>query len=94
MIESLTQWAAPYGGILFVAMTVLAVLSLGALWHLRPRLEGQQLRRMMRVAALVALAGSWVAMQQGEQYLATALLILLWGILVGITCAREIGRRR
>lgn len=94
MIESLTQWAAPYGGTLFVAMTVLAVLSLGALWHLRPRLEGQQLRRMMRVAALVALAGSWVAMQQGEQYLATALLILLWGILVGITCAREIARRR
>ncbi|MFE1572392.1 hypothetical protein [Comamonas odontotermitis] len=94
MIDSLTQWAAPYGGALFVAMTALAVISLAALWHLRPRLSGQQLRRMMRVAALVALAGSWVAMQQGEQYLATALLILLWGILVGITCAREIARRR
>ena len=94
MIETLTQFAAPYGGSLFLLFTALAVLSLGALWQFKERLQPPQLRRVMRVVALAALAGSWVAMQQGEQYLATALLILLWGILVGITCAREISRRR
>ena len=94
MLDSMTQFAAPYGGAPFLAFTALAVVSLGFLWHLRSKLDGTQLRRIMRVAALVALAGSWVAMQQGEQYLATALLVLLWGILVGVTCAREIARRR
>ena len=94
MIESLTQFAAPYGGALFLAITALAVVSLGALWQLKSRLDGAQLRRVMRVVALVALAGSWVAMQQGEQYLATALLVLLWGILMAIVCAREIAQRR
>jgi len=94
MLESLYTLVAPYGGKLFLWMTVLAVLSLGALWHFKTKMQAAQLRRMMRVAALVALAGSWVAMQQGESYLATALMVLLWGILVGITCAREIARQR
>lgn len=93
-MESLYSLVAPYGGKLFLWMTVLAVVSLGALWHYKSRLQGAQLRRVMRMAALVALAGSWVAMQQGESYLATALMVLLWGILVGITCAREIARQR
>lgn len=94
MLESLYTLVAPYGGPLFLWLTVLAVVSLGALWHFKNQMQGAQLRRMMRVAALVALAGSWVAMQQGERYLATALMVLLWGILVGITCAREIARKR
>ncbi|MEG0922149.1 MAG: hypothetical protein RSD57_04870 [Comamonas sp.] len=94
MLELLYTLVAPYGGQLFLWMTVLAVLSLGALWHFKAKMQAAQLRRMMRVAALVALAGSWVAMQQGESYLATALMVLLWGILVGITCAREIARQR
>ncbi len=90
MFDSLYSLAAPYGGALFVWMTALAVASLCVLWHFRPKLQAAQLRRIMRVTALVALAGSWVAMQQGERYLATALLILLWGILVGVACARGI----
>ena len=93
-MESFYTLVAPYGGKLFLWMTVLAVASLGALWHFKSRMQGTQLRRVMRIAALVALAGSWVAMQQGESYLATALMVLLWGILVGITCAREIARQR
>ena len=94
MIETLTQFAAPYGGSLFLLFTALAVVSLGVLWQLKERLQPTQLRRVMRVVALAALAGSWVAMQQGEQYLATALMVLLWGILMAIVCAREIARRR
>ena len=93
-MESLYTLVAPYGGMPFLWMTVLAVISLGALWHFKSRMQATQLRRVMRVAALVALAGSWAAMQQGESYLATALMVLLWGILVGFTCAREIARQR
>ena len=94
MNESLTTLAAPYGGAPFLAITALAVLSLGVLWRIKTRLSTAQLRRAMRITALLALALSWVAMQQGESFLATALLVLLWGILLAVICAREITRRR
>lgn len=93
MLESLNTLAAPYGGMLFLWLTVLAVVSLGALWHFKSSMQTATLRRLMRMAGLMALAVSWFAMQQGESYLATALLVLLWGILVGVSCAREIRQR-
>ncbi len=94
MLDALNTLAAPYGGPIFLWLTLLAVASLGALWHFKTRMPAAQLRRVMRIAALVALAASWAAMQQGESYLATALMVLLWGILAGVTCAREIARKR
>ena len=53
-----------------------------------------QLRRMIRMAALVALLGSVFAMQAGSSYYAMAAVLLAWGVLVGIVFGREIGRRR
>lgn len=93
MLESLNTLVAPYGGMLFLWLTVLAIASLAVLRHFQPRMPTALLRRLMRIAGLMALGISWFAMQQGEHYLATALLVLLWGILVGISCAREIRQR-
>ena len=93
MLESLNTLVAPYGGMLFLWLTVLAIASLAALRHFQPRMPTALLRRLMRIAGLMALGISWFAMQQGERYLATALLVLLWGILVGISCARAIRQR-
>ena len=93
MLESLNTLVAPYGGMLFLWLTVLAIASLAALRHCQPRMSTAQLRRLMRIAGLMALVISWFALQQGERFLATALLVLLWGILVGISCARAIRQR-
>jgi hypothetical protein len=51
------------------------------------------LRRVIRLSALVALPLSWLAIQQGENHLAAAILPLVWCVVLGITCAREMGRR-
>ena len=53
-----------------------------------------QLRRVIRMAALVALLGSVFAMQAGSTYYAMAAVLLAWGVLVGIVFGREIGRKR
>ena len=94
MLENLRTSVEPYGGDLFLLMAVLAIASYVALLYFKSRLDAALLRRFLRVAALVALLGSYGAMQMGEQYVAAALLPLVWGIAVGVTCAREIKLKR
>ena len=94
MLDTLRTAAQPYGGDIFLYLSFVAVASYLALVYVKARMAPATLRRFMRVAALVALAGSWFAMQQGEQYFASALLPLAWGIAVGMTCAREIRSRQ
>ena len=94
MLENLRTMVQPYGGDLFLLVAVLAIVSYAVLLYVKSRLDAGLLRRFLRVAALVALVGSYGAMQMGEQYFGAALLPLVWGIAVGVTCAREIQRKR
>ncbi|RGE42724.1 hypothetical protein DZC30_16435 [Comamonas testosteroni] len=93
MLENLRSFAQPHGGDLFLALIALAVISFAALFHIKKRLAVDQLRRVIRVAALVALLGSVFAMQAGAAYYAIAILLLIWGVLVAIIFGREIGRK-
>ena len=90
MLESL----APLGGHLFILIGTLCLVSYLALLWFKARMSAPQLRRTIRVAALIALPVSWFAMQQGESYLTAALLPLAWCVVVGITSAREINAKR
>ena len=94
MLENLRTLAQPHGGDLFLLLIALAIISLAALLGIRKRLPSDQLRRVIRVAALVALLGSVFAMQAGQAYYAIAGLLLVWGVLVGIFFGREIGMKR
>ena len=94
MLENLRSFAQPYGGDLFLLLIALAVISLAALLGIRKRLPIDQLRRVIRVAALVALLGSVFAMQAGQAYYAMAGLLLVWGVAVGIIFGKEIGMKR
>jgi hypothetical protein len=93
MLESLRAWSAPYGGDLFLWVATLSLISYIALWWFKSRLSTSQLRRVIRLSALVALPLSWLAIQQGENHLAAAILPLVWCVVLGITCAREMARR-
>ena len=93
MLESLRAWSAPYGGDLFLWVATLSIVSYIALCVFKPRLAAGQLRRIIRLGALVALPLSWLAIQQGEDHLAAAIVPLVWCVVTGITCAREIARR-
>lgn len=94
MFENLLAFAQPYGGDLLVPLILLAIVSLAVLWKFKSRMDVAQLRRMIRVAALVALLGSVFAMQLGAAYYALAIVLLLWGMVVGIVFGKEIGRKR
>lgn len=94
MLENLRTSVQPYGGDLFLLLIALAVISLAVLFNLKARLPVDQLRRVIRMAALVALLGSVFAMQAGSTYYAMAAVLLAWGVLVGIVFGREIGRKR
>ena len=94
MLENLRTSVQPYGGDLFLLLIALAVISLAVLFNLKARLPVDQLRRMIRMAALIALLGSVFAMQAGSSYYAMAAVLLVWGVLVGIVFGREIGRKR
>ncbi|WP_039049555.1 hypothetical protein [Comamonas thiooxydans] len=94
MLENLRTSVQPYGGDLFLLLIALAVISLAVLFNLKARLPVDQLRRVIRMAALVALLGSVFAMQVGSSYYAMAAVLLAWGVLVGIVFGREIGRKR
>ena len=94
MLENLRSLAQPHGGDLFLLLIALAIISLAALLGIRKRLPIDQLRRVIRVAALVALLGSVFAMQAGQAYYGIAGLPLVWGVLVGIFFGREIGTKR
>lgn len=94
MLENLRIMVQPYGGDLFLLVAVVALASYLTLLYFKSRLDAAMLRRFLRVAALVALLGSYGAMQMGEQYFGAALLPLVWGIAVGTACAREIQRKR
>ena len=94
MLENLRSFAQPYGGDLFLLLIALAVISLAMLLGLRKRLPITQLRRVIRVAALVALLGSVFAMQAGNAYYAIAAVLLIWGVLVAVFFGREIGMKR
>ena len=94
MLENLRSFAVPYGGDLFLTLIALAVISFAALLHFKNRLPLDQLRRIIRVAALIALLGSVFAMQAGAAYYAIAITLLTWGVLVGFVFGKEIGRKR
>lgn len=94
MLENLRTFAQPYGGDLILPLILLAIVSLAVLWQFKSRMDVAQLRRMIRVAALVALLGSVFAMQLGAAYYALAIVLLAWGVVVGIVFGREIGRKR
>ena len=94
MLENLRSFAQPYGGDLFLLLIALAVISLAVLLGLRKRLPITQLRRVIRVAALVALLGSVFAMQAGSAYYAMAAVLLIWGVLVAVFFGRAIGMKR
>src|SRR5258708_15077677 len=68
MLESLRAWSAPYGGDLFLWVATLSLISYIALWWFKSRLSTNQLRRVIRLSALVALPLSWLAIQQGENH--------------------------
>ena len=94
MLENLRSFALPYGGDLFLLLIALALVSFGVLLSIRQRLPVDQLRRVIRIAALVALLGSVFAMQAGSTYYASAGVLLVWGVLVGIVFGRQIGLKR
>ena len=94
MLENLRTLAQPYGGDLFLVLIALAVISLAVLMRVKKRLPADQLRRVIRMAALVALLGSVFAMQAGNTYYAIAAVLLIWGVLVAIAFGREIGMKR
>ena len=94
MLENLRTSVQPYGGDLFLLLIALAIVSLAVLFNLKARLPVDQLRRVIRMAALVALLGSVFAMQAGSTHYAMAAVLLAWGVLVGIVFGREIGRKR
>ena len=93
MLENLRTSVQPYGGDLFLLLIALAVISFAVLFQLKSRFPVGQLRRMIRMAALVALLGSVFAMQAGSAYYAIAIVLLIWGVLVGIVFGREIGHK-
>ena len=94
MLESLRTWAAPYGGDAFLDLTVLAVASYAALMYFKERVPTARLRRFIRLAALVALPFSVLAMETGGgQNLGIAILSLVWCVIIGITCKNEMSRR-
>lgn len=94
MLENLRTSVQPYGGDLFLLLIALAVISFAVLFQLKSRFPVGQLRRMIRMAALVALLGSVFAMQSGATYYAMAGVMLVWGVLVAIVFGREISRKR
>ena len=94
MLENLRSFAQPYGGDLFLLLIALAGISLAVLFNIRKRLPLDQLRRVIRGAALVALLGSVFAMQAGGTYYAMAIVLLVWGVLVGLIFGKEIGMKR
>ena len=94
MLENLRSFAQPYGGDLFLLLIALALISFGILLSIRQRLPVDQLRRVIRVAALVALLGSVFAMQAGSAYYAIAGVLLVWGMLAGIFFGRQISLKR
>lgn len=93
MLENLRTSVQPYGGDLFLLLIALAVVSFVVLFQLKNRFPIGQLRRMIRMAALVALLGSVFAMQAGRNYYAMAGVLLVWGVLVAVVFGREIGRK-
>lgn len=93
MMESLRTWSAPYGGETFLLLTLLALVSYGLLLYYKDRLSESQLRRCIRLAALVALPLSFVAMEMGRDNWGIAVLSFVWCIALGITCKNEITRR-
>lgn len=93
MMENLRTWSAPYGGETLLLLALLAVASYGLLLHYKARLSESQLRRCIRLAALVALPLSFVAMEMGSQNWGIAALSCVWCVILGITCKNEITRR-
>ncbi|MET1115673.1 MAG: hypothetical protein ABWY08_12080 [Comamonas sp.] len=93
MIENLRTWSAPYGGETLLLLVLLAIASYGLLLFYKIRLTESQLRRCIRLAALVALPLSFIAMEMGSQNWGIAVLSFVWCIVVGITCKNEITRR-
>lgn len=93
MMENLLTWSAPYGGAALLLLILLAIASYGALLFYKIRLTESQLRRSIRLAALVALPLSFIAMEMGSQNWGIAVLSFVWCIVVGITCKNEITRR-
>ena len=93
MIENLRTWSAPYGGETFLLLTLLAIASYGLLIFYKARLSESQLRRCIRLAALIALPLSFIAMEMGANNWGIAVLSFVWCIVVGITCKNEITRR-
>jgi len=93
MLESLRTWAVPYGGDSFLYLTVLAVASYLALLRFKERLPTARLRRFIRLAALIALPFSVLALEMEGHNLGTAVLALVWCVVIGITCKTEMDRR-
>lgn len=93
MIENLRTWSAPYGGETFLLLTLLAIASYGLLLFYKARLSESQLRRCIRLAALIALPLSFIAMEMGANNWGIAVLSFVWCIVVGITCKNEMNRR-
>ena len=93
MMQTLSTWSAPYGGETFLLLALLAIASYGLLLFYKPRLSETQLRRCIRLAALIALPLSFVAMEMGSNNWGIAVLSFVWCIVVGITCKNEITRR-
>lgn len=93
MMQTLSTWSAPYGGGTFLLLALLAIASYGLLLFYKARLSESQLRRSIRLAALIALPLSFVAMEMGANNWGIAVLSFVWCIVVGITCKNEITRR-
>ena len=94
MLESLRTWAVPYGGDAFLYLSFLAVASYLALLRFKERVPTPRLRRFIRLAALIALPFSVLALEtDGGQNLGIAVLALVWCVIIGITCKNEMTRR-
>ena len=93
MMESLRTWSAPYGGETFLLLALLACASYALLLFYKARLSNSQLRRCIRLAALIALPLSFMAMEMDRDNWAIAGLSFVWCIVLGITCKNEITNR-
>ena len=94
MFESLRTWATPYGGDVFLYISVLAVASVVGLQLYKQRLSSFTLQRFIRLGALIALPLTIIAMEMGEQHWGIAVVAIVWAVAVAIISKNALALRK
>lgn len=94
MFQTFIDLIAPYSGVPLLIAFLFALGSYAALRQYKSRLTPVQLRLTIRVAALIALPISWLAVQTGSALIPVAVLCIVWCIAVALTCGNEMASRK